>query len=70
MTYTCQNCGSTSEDHSTLCNPTGEAFENTFCQTSTEEVCDEKLPEMKFTCDECGGMSPDAEHLCTPRPIK
>ena len=69
MKYTCMNCGSSSHDATDLCNPTNDSVEAKFCATSTDKVCEEKVPAMHFTCDSCGGMSPDAAHLCNPREL-
>jgi len=70
MMYTCQKCGSTADSFSSLCSPASEEFESKFCGASTDQVCDDKLKEMKFKCDSCGSVSADAEHLCNPSQIK
>jgi DNA-directed RNA polymerase subunit RPC12/RpoP len=69
MTYTCLNCGSTADTSNRLCNPASEELDGKFCATSTDQVCDEHLPDMEYTCGNCGGLSPDAEHLCDPKKI-
>lgn len=69
MTYTCQSCGSTADNSRNLCNPALEEFENKFCGTPADQVCEEKLTTMKYSCNACGSVSADAEHLCDPREI-
>lgn len=69
MTYKCMNCGATSDDWNRLCNPGTEDLEGKLCATSTDQICDERLPDMKYTCGTCGGLAPDAGHLCDPQKI-
>lgn len=69
MTFTCLNCGSTATNARELCNPSNDELVGTFCGTSTDKVCEEKVSSMEYRCDACGGLSPDAEHLCNPRKI-
>lgn len=70
MAYTCQNCGVTADNSSALCNPGSEELETRFCGSSSDQVCESKLPSMQYTCDACGSVSADAEHLCNPSRIK
>jgi len=70
MAYTCQNCGVTADNHSDLCNPTGEKLDNRFCGASSIQICDGKLSSMQYSCDACGSVSADAEHLCNPSKLK
>lgn len=69
MTYTCTNCGATSEESNKLCSPASEELGGKFCATSTDKVCAEHEPDMEYTCGSCGGLSPDAAHLCDPKKI-
>ena len=68
MTYTCQNCGFTADNSSSLCNPT-EIVEDNLCGISEDLVCEDKLTSMKYSCDACGKLSADAELLCDPNII-
>ncbi len=70
MAYTCQNCGTSAEFSSNLCNPTNEEVGNKFCGSPADQVCDDKLQTMKYSCDACGSVSADAEHLCNPSQIR
>ena len=70
MTYTCQNCGTTADNSSSLCNPASEELESKFCGTPAAQVCEEKLTTMKYVCGGCGSVSADAEHLCDPDLIR
>lgn len=70
MTYTCQNCGSSADDSSSLCNPTNEGVDSKFCGAPAVQVCEDKLESMKFSCDACGSVSADPEHLCNPSMIR
>ncbi|MBM9614260.1 hypothetical protein JWJ90_08150 [Desulfobulbus rhabdoformis] len=70
MKYTCVNCGSRSYDASQLCNPTSEELDANFCATATDQVCEERRPDMQYSCEACGGMAPDAEHLCKPVKVR
>ncbi len=66
MTYTCQNCGSSADTSSSLCNPTSEELDKKFCGSSAAQVCNGKLATMKYSCDACGSVSANPEHLCNP----
>jgi len=68
MMYTCQNCGYTADNSSSLCNPT-EIIEDNLCGISEDMVCEDKLASMKYSCDACGKLSADAELLCDPNVI-
>ena len=69
ITYTCQNCGVTADNPSSLCNPTDVIADN-LCGISAHMVCEDKLTTMKYSCAACGRLSADAEHLCDPDLIK
>ena len=64
MTYTCQNCGSTADNSSNLCNPVTEELDVKFCGAPADQVCEGKLTAIKYVCGGCGSMSTDAAHLC------
>jgi hypothetical protein len=66
MYYTCQDCGASADNQSSLCNPSMEVEKHKFCGVSPLLVCVEKRTSMKFICDACGSVSADAAHLCSP----
>lgn len=70
MAYTCQNCGSSAEEPSNLCNPALEESGSKFCGAPASQVCNGKLGEMKYSCDACGSVSADADRLCSPSQIR
>lgn len=70
MSYTCQNCGVSAEESSSLCNPTNEELDSKFCGASSVLVCDGQLSSMQYSCDACGSVSADPEHLCNPSKIR
>lgn len=65
LAFTCQDCGVTADNSSSLCNPT-EVIEDNLCGISTGKVCEDKLTTMKYSCAACGRLSADAELLCDP----
>ena len=69
MTYTCQNCGSFAEEPSSLCKPVIEEPGSKLCGSSSGEICNGKLAEMKYTCEACGCISADADQLCSPSQV-
>lgn len=69
MNYTCQNCGSTADNFSDLCNPTTRELDSKFCGASQGEVCDGKIASVKYSCDTCGSVSVEADDLCNPNRI-
>jgi len=69
MTYTCQNCGITADNSSSLCNPASEEL-GKFCGAPADQVCEEQLTAMNYVCSGCGSMSAEAEHLCDPELIR
>lgn len=67
MSYLCENCGVVADDASTLCNPVNEEYKKKACSSGEEEICREKIADMKYSCS-CGNISANPQHLC--RPIK
>lgn len=70
MSYTCQNCGVSSEESSKLCAPAREIESGNLCGVPAEKVCNSKMEEMKFSCDSCGSVSATADNLCSPSALK
>jgi hypothetical protein len=70
MTYTCQNCGVSSEEPGKLCDPANEIDSENLCAVSPEKVCSGKMEEMKFSCDACGSVSATSDNLCIPVEIR
>jgi len=70
MMYTCQNCGVTAGNSSSLCNPVEGELDAKFCGAPPSQVCEEKLTAIKYVCSGCGSMSTDADRLCDPDMIR
>lgn len=81
MTYTCQNCGVTADNSSSLCNPI-DVIKDNLCGISADHfmdpsnttfehntVCEDKRTTMKYFCAACGRQSADDELLCDPDKI-
>ncbi len=68
--YTCQNCGATADDSSSLCKPTSEELDSKLCGVPATQVCEDKVTTMKYSCDACGSVSAFVECLCSPSVIR
>ena len=68
MSYICQNCGVTTNDKKTVCNPIIDEDNDKFCKTRTHTVCEENASSMEFSCA-CGNVSADPQYLCHPQSI-
>jgi hypothetical protein len=65
MAYICENCGVVADDASAVCNPVNEEYKKKSCSSAEEEICTEKIAEMKYSCT-CGNISANPQHLCNP----
>ena len=66
MSYTCRNCGATSENAYALCSAASDVPEAPFCGIPEEWICESNLNIMKYSCKTCGSFSAQPEHLCKP----
>jgi hypothetical protein len=66
MSYTCRNCGATSENAHALCSAARGTPEAPFCGIPEEWICEKNLDIMKYSCRTCGSFSAQPEHLCKP----
>jgi hypothetical protein len=69
MSYTCQNCGVSSEEASKLCDPANEIESGNLCGVPSDKVCSSIRDEMKFSCEACGSVSATSDNLCVPSEI-
>jgi hypothetical protein len=65
MSYTCQNCGVTTDDQRTLCNPVVDEENDKLCERETFNVCEDNAAAIEYSCP-CGNVSAEPEHLCHP----
>ncbi len=69
MSYTCRNCGATSENANTLCSAATDIPEAPFCGIPEEWICKSNRNMVKYTCKTCGSLSIQSEHLCKPEKL-
>lgn len=70
MAFICQNCGVTTEDKKTLCNPIDEENNSKLCSkqlgsTQVSNVCRENALAVEYSCT-CGNVSANSQYLCHP----
>ena len=65
MAYICQNCGVTTNDKKTLCNPINEENNSKLCSRQTYDVCLDHASEIEYSCT-CGTVSVNPQYLCHP----